>query len=176
VLQVRRSCAESSIDLQGDTLMVRQLTILIFLLILATTGNASPALVVDVVDGDTLKVVESDKFTTVRLYGIDCPEKKQQQGINAKLFIENMVEGKTVDINPINTDRYGRTVAIVMFGDQCLQEQLLVSGYAWVYPQYCKKKFCPAWQTLQKISADNKWGLWADPMPVQPWVWRKQQR
>ena len=156
--------------------MVRQLTILIFLLILATTGNASPALVVDVVDGDTLKVVDDDKLTVVRLYGVDCPEKKQASGMDAKAFTEGMVEDKTVDIAPIDTDRYGRTVAIVMLGEQCLQEQLLISGLAWVYPQYCRKQFCAAWSTLQKISAENKWGLWADHLPVQPWVWRKQSR
>ena len=159
-----------------NKIMFKNLAIFILLILSATTSNATPALVVDVVDGDTIKVFAADKLTTVRLYGIDCPEKKQARGIEAKAFIESMVEGKTVDVNSINTDRYGRTVAVVMFGNQCVQEQLLVSGLAWVYPQYCRKEFCPAWMALQKIANTNKYGLWTDPMPIQPWVWRKQKR
>lgn len=148
--------------------------LLCLILIFSTNfAIAAPALVVDVVDGDTIKVADQTGVTVIRLYGIDTPEKKQSYGPEAKKFTEDMVEGKVADITKINTDRYGRSVAIVKVGDQCLQEQLLVSGYAWLYTQYCKKKFCPAWEAMQKIAASNKWGLWIDPAPVQPWVWRK---
>lgn len=158
--------------------MRQVIAILIFILSLCavTSTYAKPGTVVNVVDGDTIKIITDTGMTTVRLYGVDCPEKKQAFGIKAKTFTTDLVKGKVVDVSTINTDRYGRTVAIVTVDNKTLQEQLVVTGHAWVYPQYCKKKFCPAWQTLQKISADNKWGLWADPMPVQPWVWRKQKR
>jgi len=155
--------------------MFREL-IVILLLLTSVKAEASPALVVDVVDGDTVKVADASGLTVIRLYGIDAPEKKQTQGQEARQFVANMVEGKIVDVIATGDGGYGRTSAIVKLGDQCVQEQMLVSGFAWVYPQYCKKKFCPAWQTLQKIAAENKWGLWNDPMPMQPWVWRKQKR
>ena len=153
--------------------MFRQI-VLCFLLAMPAYGMTGQ--VVTVVDGDTLKVATDQGIVTVRLYGIDTPEKKQEHGLDAKEVASNLVIGKDINFAPVGTDLYKRTVAVVMYGDLCLQEQMLISGYAWVYPQYCKESFCKAWQTLQKISADNKWGLWADPMPVQPWIWRKQQR
>jgi endonuclease YncB( thermonuclease family) len=152
-----------------DKMMFKAMAIILLLISI----DVHAAMVVDVTDGDTLKVVDENGMTTIRLYGVDSPEKKQAQGLNARRFVETMVAGKNVDITPVGIDRYGRTVAVVMLGDQCVQEQLLVSGYAWVYPQYCRKQFCTAWATLQRISAENKWGLWSDPLPVQPWVWRK---
>ena len=154
---------------------MRQIIVLIFLLIAATV-QADTGTVVRVVDGDTIKIANEHGIATVRLYGIDAPEKSQAFGQAARGFTSQMVEGRVIDYTPIDTDRYGRTVAIVMIGTQCLQEQLIFQGYAWVYPQYCKERFCQAWTTLQGISAGNRVGLWIDPAPVQPWVWRKQAR
>ena len=149
--------------------------IIILVLLFAVSAQAKTATVVSVIDGDTIKVISATGLTTVRLYGIDSPEKKQPFGLAAKNFTTVMVAGKMVDVSPIDTDRYGRTVAIVMLGTQCLQEQLILSGYAWVYPQYCHKSFCKPWVTLQGISAGNRVGLWAGPAPVRPWVWRKNK-
>jgi len=150
--------------------------IIALMLLIAATAQAKTATVVSVVDGDTIKVIDEAGLTTIRLYGIDSPEKKQAYGMAAKDFTETMVEGKTVDILPTGEYTYGRTVAIVMLGTQCLQEQLILSGYAWVYPDYCKKSFCNAWSSLQGISAGNRVGIWADPVPVQPWTWRRIRR
>ena len=154
---------------------MRQIIVLLALLI-AVSVQAKTATVVSVIDGDTLKVIDETGLTTVRLYGIDSPEKKQAYGMAAKDFVETMVAGKIVDISPVNIDKYRRTVAVVMIGTQCLQEQLILSGYAWVYPDYCRKSFCNAWRSLQGISAGNRVGLWADPVPVQPWTWRRIRR
>ena len=148
-------------------------TIIAIILLLATSAQAELARVTRVIDGDTIEVTLSGKTESVRLYGIDSPEKKQAYGLSAKDFVEQFVGGKVVNITPLDTDRYGRTVAIVMLGTQNLQEQLILAGYAWVYPQYCKKSFCTAWSTLQGISAGNRVGLWAQPAPVRPWEWRK---
>ena len=155
---------------------MRQIIIILVTLFTAATAGATPAKVVSVVDGDTIKVIDQTGLTTIRLYGIDSPEKKQAYGMAAKDFTTVLVAGKMVDISPVDTDRYGRTVAIVMLGTQCLQEQLILSGYAWVYPDYCKRSFCNAWSSLQGISAGNRVGLWADPVPVQPWTWRRIRR
>ena len=150
---------------------------IILLLLLTTSAYAEPARVVRVIDGDTIEVILSGKTQSIRLYGIDSPEKRQAFGLAAKDFVEVMVKGKMVDVIPVGSkDRYERPVAIVNLGTQNLQEQLLLAGYAWVYPQYCRKSFCTAWSKLQGISAGNRVGLWSSPVPVEPWKWRKQAR
>jgi len=144
-------------------------------ILLATSAHSELATVTRVIDGDTIEVTLSGKTESIRLYGIDAPEKKQAFGLAAKDFVEVMVGGKMVDILLVGgKDRYERPVAIVMYGTQNLQEQLILAGYAWVYPQYCRKSFCTAWSTLQGISAGNRVGLWAQPAPVRPWEWRRQ--
>jgi len=154
--------------------MFKILATFAFFFFLATSALAEPATVVNVVDGDTLKVATEQGVTTVRLYGVDSPEKSQAHGPSARDFTASQVFGKIVDVASVGRDRYGRTVAIVMVGTQCLQEQLILQGYAWVYPQYCRERFCRAWEKLQGISAGNRVGLWAAPAPVQPWAWRKK--
>jgi len=148
--------------------------IILFFLLVASIAQAKPATVVRVIDGDTIKVVDEIGLTTIRLYGIDSPEKSQAFGLAAKDFVDVMIKGKVVDVLPTGGRTYDRSVAVVMLGTQCVQEQLLLAGYAWVYPQYCKKSFCQAWEKLQGISAGNRVGLWSGPAPVQPWVWRKK--
>ena len=69
--------------------------------------------VVGVSDGDTITVMHHDKGEKIRLYGIDCPEKRQAFGKRAKQFTSNMVFGKNVEVRPVTTDRYGRTIAWV---------------------------------------------------------------
>jgi len=53
----------------------------------------------------------------IRLYGIDCPEKRQPFGTKAKQFTSDMVFGKTVVIS--NYDISKSCAAVVPDGFQC---------------------------------------------------------
>lgn len=88
---------------------------------------------VSVTDGDTIKVLHNGNAEKIRLYGIDCPEKKQAYGKKAKQFTPEMVFKQTVDIKPVATDRYGRTIGLVYINVQCFNEELIRAGFAWVY-------------------------------------------
>jgi len=44
--------------------------------------------VVGVSDGDTITVTHDGKGEKIRLYGIDCPEKRQAFGKRAKLIVQ----------------------------------------------------------------------------------------
>ena len=89
---------------------------------------------VGVADGDTITVLHDGRGEKVRLYGVDCPEKNQDFGQRAKEFASQNVFGKVVEVEPIDTDRYGRTVGLVYLDNKySLNEALINSGYAWVY-------------------------------------------
>lgn len=130
--------------------------------------------VVGVTDGDTIKVMHNGKAEKIRLNGIDCPEKAQPFGTKAKQFTSGMVFGKTVTVHVTDTDKYGRTVADVILPDgRVLNRELVAAGLAWWYQRYSKDK------SMGQLEADARAarrGLWADPDPVPPWCWRKQQK
>jgi len=145
----------------------------------ASAGSRTPEnvvgdKVVGVKDGDTFELLRDGKTTlTVRLLGVDTPEKNQAYGQRARQFASDLAFGKTVKLIEHNKDRYGRTVGTIILPDgRSLNEELVREGYAWHYKAYSKDK------TLANLEADArrfKRGLWQDPNPVAPWDFRKQR-
>ena len=122
--------------------------------------------VVSVADGDTVTVfVGKDGMTTVRLYGIDSPEGAQRGGRTATETTRSLVFLREVRVEVLDTDRYGRDVALVHLPDgTILNEELLRQGQAWVYTAYCNRPRCLTWKTLERTAREEKKGLWQDAM------------
>ena len=150
------------------------LTVLLCILfIIPAISHAWQGKVVKVSDGDTIEVLHNGIAEKIRLYGIDCPEKKQDFGQKAKEFTSDKVFSKIVEVDPVVKDRYGRTVGIVYRNDrQSLNEELVIYGFAWVYPQYCDRSQCSEWTKQEKEARTKKAGLWAMNSPVSPWNFR----
>ncbi len=134
-------------------------------------------MVEEVIDGDSLKIRhESGRIYDVRLYGVDSPELAQARGIEARSAAKKLVGGKVVDVQVINVDANGTTVAVVAINDQySLQAFLVGSGMAWVYDGHCNLKLCTQWQSMESQAKSAGRGLWSDPHPVPPWTWREQR-
>jgi endonuclease YncB( thermonuclease family) len=149
--------------------------ILLAALLLPLCAAASPinCKVVGVHDGDTLTCLTAqNKQIKVRLAEIDTPEIAQPYGNKAKAVLSLLVFGKQVSLDAQATDRYARTVAKVITGDQDVNREMVRLGAAWVYRQYSKD------QSLLLVEASAKVarrGLWAMPQAdiVPPWEWRK---
>ncbi len=97
-------------------------------------------------DGDTITVaIDHDRKTSlvVRLYGIDAPEAAQPHGPESSDYLRALLPaGARVDILPFGMDRYGRTVALVRHNGMVINGLMIKAGLAWVYPQYCRARFC----------------------------------
>ena len=132
--------------------------------------------VVSVTDGDTIKVLHNGKEEKIRLYGIDTPEKKQSFGQKAQELTSVLVAGRNVEVQQKDIDRYGRIVGLVSVDGQSLNELIIQNGYAWVYRQYCKEKFCSDWIRSEGIARQQKKGMWMDSFVIPPWEWRAAQR
>lgn len=162
-------------------MLSRNLVRLFFLLVsifhLFIAGNvfAWPGQIVSITDGDTLKILHEGQQVKVRLYGIDAPEKKQAFGQAAKSQLQVLVTGKQIDIDPVDIDRYGRTVGIVRADGAVINGEMVKSGYAWVYEQYCSRSECRDWKAEQAQAVTARWGLWQDPAPTPPWEWRRKK-
>ena len=136
-----------------------------------------------VTDGAYLTVIHEGKGERVSLYGIDCPGVRQPFGQMAKDFTSQSALRKVIEVEPVAIDRkghtkdhYGRTLALVYTdGRQCLNEELVGSGLAWVHNQSCTTPVCKPWKELEKRAKRQQRGLWSMPNPTPPWEFRRSK-
>ena len=149
--------------------------ILLFPFVTAPSLAEVTGSVVSVLDGDTLEVLNGHHTERIRLSGIDCPEKGQAFGQRAKHAASNLAFGKDVMVQTHGHDKYKRTLGDVILPDGMnLNQELVKQGWCWWY-----RKYAPGDTVLEGLEdqarAARK-GLWADPQPVPPWVFRKARR
>ena len=148
----------------------------LFFLVFTSPALAWNGKVVSVTDGDTIKVLHpEDGQIKIRLYGIDTPEKGQPFGQAATKHLASLIAGKTVEVESVDKDRYGRIVGIVSFDGNNANEQMVQDGFAWVYRRYCVREFCDEWLRHEAEAMNSKIGLWVEPNPVPPWEWRRRK-
>jgi len=96
-------------------------------------------------DGDTLRVRSpKGKVFKIRFACVDAPELKQPLGEESRNHLRSIIKkgNNKVKLQPITTDRYGRTVAQLWNGSGLIQSQMTIAGMAYGYEQY--KEDCPA--------------------------------
>ena len=115
------------------------LTLLLFLPLLTHAATTYTGKVIAITDGDTIKILTSDKQQIkVRLANIDTPEMKQSYGKKAKKVLSDKIYGKQVNVEKVTTDRYKRMIGKVYLGDRYINAEMVADGYAWVYRKYNK--------------------------------------
>ena len=92
----------------------------------------------DCYDGDTCTTINGEK---IRLACIDTPELKGKkanpiEATKAKIFLNNLIANKEVNIRRINNDKYGRTVAELFKNDVNIQELIVKKGHGEIYKKY----------------------------------------
>jgi len=159
---------------------MKKIFLLIFIMLVLPTLSFSLTIhgkVVSVADGDTITILDEGKQQTkIRLYGIDTPEKAQAFGKKAKKFTASLTAGKQAKVEVYDTDRYGRSVGVVLVNGTNVNEEIIKNGYAWQYQKYCKASFCDDWLKLEEHARSFAFGLWADSNPQPPWDWRKGKK
>jgi endonuclease YncB( thermonuclease family) len=128
---------------------------------------------VRVKDGDSLVAKVQGVAMEIRLAEIDAPEIAQPYGRTAKQELASLASGQQLVIMPIDTDRYGRTVAHVWNGSTHLNAELVKRGAAWFYSEYASSD---ALYDVEQEARNAKRGLWALPLQdrLEPWEWRKR--
>jgi micrococcal nuclease len=132
-------------------------------------------LVVSVLDGDTIEVLLDKRSERIRLSGIDCPEKGQAYGTRAKQAASELVFGKEVTLQTHALDKFKRTLGNVILPDGMnVNQELVKQGWCWWYRKYAPGD--TVLKGLEKEAREAKKGLWIDPAPIPPWVYRKARR
>lgn len=130
-------------------------------------------------DGDSINVVNAEKaLVNIRLYGIDAPESRQAYGPQAKKRLKALVDGKAVRIEVLDTDQYGRNVALVRTRDgELVNLEMVRAGLAWVYEQYCtREEICDPLRQAQAEARSARRGLWSETYRTPPWEWRRTHK
>ena len=130
---------------------------------IAPACSAELCNVVSITDGDTLQARCGDQTIKVRIAEIDAPERGQPFGSRARQRLAQLCFGKGAEIEPVDTDRYERTVARVKCDDGSRRACLAV-----------RPALAVGWaaRTAGQARADRL-GLWADAAAVAPWEWRR---
>ncbi len=84
-----------------------------------------------IIDGDT---IESEN-QSIRLLGINTPERKEEFYSEAKEFLESEILNKTVrlEFGKERKDRYNRTLAYIFLGNKNINLEIVENGFANYY-------------------------------------------
>ncbi|MBC8303832.1 MAG: thermonuclease family protein [Pelagibacterales bacterium] len=140
-------------------------------------GYEYQALVVKVIDGDTIVVNYNNDRRKIRLLYIDAPEIDQAYGKDSKVFLKNMLSNQTITVNTVKKDRYNRELSeIYLYFDGnpvFVNAKMIKSGNAWVYKMNRKNEYLI---NLENFARTHKSGLWLNNVAIEPWVFRKTRK
>lgn len=124
-------------------------------------------------DGDSLDAVTADGTSReIRLASIDAPERNQTSGQAAQAHLAVLVEGQAARIFQTDTDRYGRAVSFVLTGGTGtdVNATMVSDGFAWHATEHSDD---PSLAELERQAKAAQRGLWSQPSPIAPWIYRK---
>ncbi len=147
--------------------------------------------VLEVVDGDTIRINRNGVEETLRLIGLDTPETKDPRkpvqcfGREASARAKNLLEGERVRIAQDPTqdtrDKYGRLLVYVWRTDGLFYNyRTILDGYAHEYTYDVPYQYQAQFRKAEREARENGRGFWsartcggdttqpADPLPVPP--------
>tara|TARA_A100001011_G_C13942049_1_gene687580 strand:- start:209 stop:721 length:513 start_codon:yes stop_codon:yes gene_type:complete len=138
-----------------------------------------------VIDGDTIKI----NGISVRLFGIDAPEKNQiclienqtyNCGLKSKNFLQSLITG-TVECSYNNLDRYGRIIGKCISHTKIVNQNMkenfylnyimIRNGHAVEYKRYSKGEYSEA----ENLAIKEKRGIWRGKFD-RPEDWRRKYK
>ena len=136
--------------------------------------------VAKVVDGDSIKI----KGLSIRLFGIDAPEKRQvcfkkgnpyNCGVISSKILKDYIKTKLITCAYSKKDRYGRILGTCyLYNSQAeslsLNSYMVNTGNAVAYRRYSKKYIVD-----EQFAKQNKLGMWQGKF-IRPEEWRKKNK
>lgn len=160
------------------------IALLVWVLVSVWLNNSTQSLVVlnvatdakyqvsNVVDGDTIEVTKGVESITVRLIGVDSPEKYTTRtgsvecyGAESSARLEALLSGKEVDLESDPSqelkDKYGRSLFYVFLDGANVNQQMVREGYAYEYTYDKPYKYQSNFLNDQSTAKADGLGLWA---------------
>ena len=159
--------------------MAAKLFTLFILLFYQTCIAIEKGIIVNVVDGDTVHLLnDNQEKLKVRLHHIDAPELDQSYGKESKFALEQLILNKKVTVISDKKDKYKRLLGVISLDEVDVNLEMIKAGAAWHFKKYAK--FDQA-QDQYLVYDENehqaklkKIGLWKEKA-ISPWLWRKNK-
>ncbi len=146
--------------------------LVVFFLSCGAAPNYSNIKVIEVIDGDTIKLSNGK---LLRYIGMDTPEIRIKKGgkfvyspqpfsLESKDFNSKLVQGKhvKVEFDVEKKDIYGRLLGYCFVDGVLVNSELIKKGYAVLYSRPPNIKYADEFVKNQKQARAGKKGLWAD--------------
>lgn len=133
--------------------------------------NRLSAILVRVVDGDTLVLNIDNVNEKIRLIGMDTPESVKPNhpvecfGKEATLHAKSLLKNKELtfvsDYTQDTRDRYGRMLGYVFMDGKNFAEIMIADGYAYEYTYNKKYRYQSNFKSAQRNARKEERGLWS---------------
>ncbi len=125
------------------------------------TPQTEQALVVRVIDGDTIELADGNH---VRYLGIDTPEVGEAYSSEATSRNKELVEGKVVELQQgkRDQDEYGRLLRYVYVNGVFVNAELVAQGYAKAYIFDPDERYSQVLVQLEQYAKMRQCGLWGN--------------
>lgn len=135
----------------------------------AGSGERVPVMVLEITDGDTIRVDLNGVETPIRLIGVDTPEKdgpytdEECYGEQASRYTTGALAERRVELefDVERTDRFDRTLAYIWLDGELFNERILRQGYALLSTFPPNVRYVDRFATAQRRAREESAGLWS---------------
>ena len=124
-------------------------------------SGLSTVTVTRITDGDTAVVVRGGSETTVRLIGVNAPERDECFFGESTDHLIEMLEGATIEIEDLGTDQFGRTLAYLWEGATLVNLEVVAGGWAIATTPDKAETYGKEILGAEREAVDTSAGLWA---------------
>ena len=126
-----------------------------------------PCSLIEVIDGDTLKIKWKNDICSVRLLCINTPEKNEFGYKEATETLASLIQGKSLYLEfeqPLfyRRDLYDRLLAYVHAEDKKINLEIVRAGWSTYWTRYGKGKYEKAFIAAEKEAWEKRRGTWKD--------------
>ena len=160
------------IDLSGTELIV---AMALALTAPATIADTLTGRVTAVSDGDSLSLLVGRQSYTIRIAGIDAPERFQAWGDQSKTNLSRLASNQLAVAGCSTFDQRGRKVCKVTVNALDIGLQQIRDGMAWQYSKHARDQTPEeqsAYASAELMAKLRRLGLWGETNPVPPWRFR----